>query len=84
MIEFLDHYALFCETLQYFLKPYVILLLFFSFLLYFLFFGCTRGVWDFPGPGTNPRHSSDPSRSDDNARSLTCRATAEHPILLIS
>ena len=43
----------------------------------FFLFGCTLGMRKFPRQGWNPRHSSDPSRCIDNARSLTCSATRE-------
>ena len=40
--------------------------------LFSFFFLCdAHGMWSFPGWGWNPRHSSDPSHSSDNARSLT-------------
>ena len=31
-----------------------------------------HGTWTFPGQGSNPHHSSHPSRCSDNAGSLTC------------
>ena len=34
-------------------------------------FGHTHGTWKFLSQELNPHHSSDPSHSDDNARSLT-------------
>lgn len=62
MIEFLDHYAFFCETLQYFLKPYVILLLFFS--SFFSFLRLYPRRMGFPGPGNepSPQQRSEPQR----------------------
>ena len=41
---------------------------------YYLFiylFGCTQGMWMFPGQGSNMHHSSDPSHSSDHTSSLT-------------
>ena len=38
---------------------------------FFLFSGA-RGIWKFPGPGSNLSHSSGPSHSSDKAGSLTC------------
>ena len=35
-------------------------------------FGCTHGMWWFPGRGSNLRHSSNLSHCRDNAGSLTC------------
>ena len=44
----------------------------------FVFVFChTRGMWKFPGQGSNPCHSSNLSRFSDNAGSLTCCATKE-------
>ena len=37
------------------------------------FFGHSRGIWKFLGQGSNLSHSSDPSHTSDNARSLTTR-----------
>ena len=37
----------------------------------------TGGMWEFPGEGSNLRHSRNPSRCSDNVRSLTCCATRE-------
>ena len=34
-------------------------------------------MWKFPGQASNPRHSSDPSLSGDNARSFNHQATRE-------
>ena len=45
--------------------------------IYLFIFGCTCGMWKFPGQGSNPYHNSDLSHSSDNARSLTCCATGE-------
>ena len=40
-------------------------------------FGCIYGVWNFPGQGSNPRHSSSLRCCSDNTRSLTCCNTGE-------
>ena len=40
-------------------------------LVFVLFFGCTRGIWKFPGQGLNPSHSCDLCHSWGNAGSLT-------------
>ena len=48
----------------------------FKFLSFFIF-RCTSGLWSFPGQGSNPSHSSDPSYWSDNTRSLTCWSTRE-------
>ena len=53
------------------------------FLSYLMFFGCTSGMQKFPGQGSNPRHSSDPSHRSDNTRYLTHWATWELPSYLI-
>ena len=45
--------------------------------LYFLFFGCTRGMWMFPDEVSNLCHSSDLSGCSDHARSLTHCITRE-------
>ena len=37
------------------------------------FFGLAQGMWKFPGQRLNLRHSSDPSHSSDNAKSLTAK-----------
>ena len=42
----------------------------------FFFWPC---IWKFPGPGSNPRHSSNLSHCCDNAGSLTGCATRELP-----
>ena len=44
---------------------------------YYYFFGCSHGMWKFPGQGSNPPRSSDPSHSSDNAVSLQCCTTRE-------
>lgn len=44
-----------------------------QFFVLFFFFDCAHGMLKFPGQGSNSRHSSDPSHSGDNARSLTTR-----------
>ena len=36
-----------------------------------IYFGHTYGAWKFPGQELNLHHSSNPSRSSDNFRSLT-------------
>ena len=36
-----------------------------------IFFGCAHGMRKFQGQGSNPRHSSNTSYSNDNTRSLT-------------
>ena len=48
-----------------------------SFVLFFTttpsfinFFGCAHGMWKFPGQGSNPCHSSDPSCCSDNSQIL--------------
>lgn len=43
------------------------------------FFGCAWSIQKFPGPGSNPRHCSDPNRSSDNTGSLTHWATKDLP-----
>ena len=69
-------------SLNYFfyLLPSSYFQLFFSF-LFFFFFGCAHGRWhlEVPGPGIEPYHSSDLSRSSENAGSLTHCATRELP-----
>ena len=46
---------------------------------YYDFFGCTLGVWKFPGQGSNLSHSSHLSQcSGDNAESLTTRPPRNH------
>ena len=42
-----------------------------SFLVCFWFFGFAPGMGKFPGQGLNLCHSSDPSHSSENAKSLT-------------
>ena len=37
--------------------------IFFMFVCFVLFFGCTHGIWKFPGHGSNPSHSCDHARS---------------------
>ena len=44
---------------------------------FFFLFGCTCGMWKFPGQGSNPRHSSDLGQYSDNTRSLTQCTTRE-------
>ena len=39
---------------------------------FFSFFGCSQGMWKFPGQGLNPHHSSDLSHSSGNIGSLVC------------
>lgn len=46
------------------------------FFLFFFFF-CIRGVQKFPGKGSNPHHSSDPSHCGDSAKFLTHCTTRE-------
>jgi len=41
------------------------------------FFGHTAGIHKFPDQGWNWRHSSNPSHSSDNGRSINHRATSE-------
>ena len=55
-----------------------------SFVLFGLFFLATLQHLEFPGQGSDPRNSSNPSHCGDT-RSLTCSATMEllHLILLI-
>ena len=48
--------------------------------LRFFFFGFTLMIGEFPGQGSNPDHSIDPSHSSDNAGSLTYCATRELPL----
>ena len=44
-----------------------------EFLIFHLFFfGCAHGKWKFPGQGSNPWHTSNPSHCSDNTGSLTC------------
>ena len=45
-------------------------------LFFFFFFGCTHGMWKLLGQGLKPRHSSDPSHSE-NIRFFTCCTTME-------
>ena len=46
--------------------------LYFKIYIYnFFFFGCTCGMWKFPGQGSNLHHSSHPNRCSDNNGSLT-------------
>ena len=45
--------------------------------LHFSFFGCTCGMWKFPGQGENLHHSGNPHCCSDNAWSLTCCTTRE-------
>ena len=40
--------------------------LFFLSFFFFLFFGCTHGLWKFPGQGSKLCHSSDPNRCRDH------------------
>ena len=44
-------------------------------------FGHARGMWNFPGQGSNLSHSRDPTRCSDDSRSLTRCATRELPYL---
>ena len=53
--------------------------LFFVFVLFVCFFGCTHGLWKLLGQGLNLHHSSYPNQSSDIARSLTSCATRELP-----
>ena len=39
-------------------------------LFIYLFIGHAHSMWKFQGQGLNPRHSSDPNHSTDNAGSL--------------
>ena len=48
-----------------------------QFLLSLFFFGCTHGMQNFLGQGSNPPYSSDQSHCSDKAISLTCWATKE-------
>jgi len=41
---------------------------------FFFFFFQTHGMWKFPGQESNLHHSSDPSHSSDNTRSITARS----------
>lgn len=43
----------------------------------FVLFGCTRGMGKFPGQGSKPWHSSNPSRCGDNTSSSTRWTTEE-------
>uniref|UniRef100_I3LTG1 Coiled-coil domain containing 97 n=1 Tax=Sus scrofa TaxID=9823 RepID=I3LTG1_PIG len=47
------------------------------------FFGCAHGMQKFPGQGSNPCQSSNPSHcsGSDNTRPSTCRATRELHVL---
>ena len=47
-----------------------------------LFLGYAYSMWKFPGQGLNPRHSSNPSLCNDNARSLTHCIRRELPLFL--
>lgn len=40
------------------------------------FFGCTQGIWNFPGQGSNPRRNCHLSLFKDTTRFLTCCITA--------
>ena len=46
-----------------------------SWIYTYIFFGRTLGMWKFLRQGSNPCHSSDPSRCSDNAGSLNGCAT---------
>ena len=45
----------------------------------FSFFVHAHSMWKFLGQGSNPHHSSNPSRCNDNARSLTHCTKREFP-----
>ena len=45
----------------------------FFFFFFLSFFGCTRGIWKFPGQGVNPNHSYDQCHGCGIAGSLTLR-----------
>ena len=47
------------------------------------FFWPPHSMWKFLGQGLNLRHSSNPSRCRENARSLTCYATKEPHVVSI-
>ena len=49
-----------------------------KYFLFLLLFGRTCGMWKFPGQGSNLYHSSNQSRSSDNAGSLTSWATGKY------
>ena len=44
-------------------------------------FGCTHGMWEFLGQGSNPCHSSNPNHCSDNGESVICCAKRKllHP-----
>ena len=44
------------------------------------FFGRARGMWKFPGQGSNPNHSNDLTCCRDSAVSLTCCAQGAGPL----
>ena len=48
-----------------------------SFSFFFFFFGWTCSKQKFPGQGSNPQHSSNPSHCSDNTWSLTHRVSRE-------
>ena len=52
------------------------------FFFFFSLFGCIRGMWKFPGQGSNSCHSSDLSPYRDGAASLTHFIAREAPSLL--
>ena len=59
-------------------------LYFFLIIFYFpfFFFGCTHGIWKFPGQGSNSRGNCDLQHSYKNARSLThCPGLRIKPVL---
>ena len=48
----------------------------------FIYLGCTPGIWKFRGQRSNLCLCSKPGCCSDNARSFTCCAAAETPLLL--
>ena len=41
------------------------------------FFCCVRGIWKFPGQGSNPCHNSNLDHCSDSSRAFTCCAIRE-------
>ena len=64
-------------TIFSFFPGWIFLYVVFIHYLFFFFFGCTYGMYDFLGQGSYLSHSSDPGHSSDNTRSLTHWATRE-------
>ena len=50
-------------------------------LVFFFFFGHTHSMQKFQSQGSDPSHGSDWSHLSDSARSLTCWATRELPVV---